>query len=104
MLVSGAIDLVRLDYPPRVTIIDFKSGERGEENQSNLSEELMRLQVTLYALAARQELEYEPERGLIRYLGEADPSRRELSVPLNEHDFARDEVASGRSRTKYKNP
>src|SRR5262249_16171947 len=27
VLISGAIDLVRLDEPPRVTLIDFKSGD-----------------------------------------------------------------------------
>lgn len=44
----------------------------------------MRLQIALYGLAARRELEYEPERGLIRYLGEADPARREVAVSLDD--------------------
>jgi DNA helicase-2/ATP-dependent DNA helicase PcrA len=87
LLVSGAIDLLRLDDPPRITVIDFKSGERGDENQSGLSEELMRLQVSLYALAARQELEYEPDRGLIRYVGEQDNARREMTVGLTEDEL-----------------
>ena len=44
----------------------------------------MRLQVSLYGLAARAKMEYEPERGLVRYLGEDDPSKRELVVDLSE--------------------
>ena len=87
LLISGAIDLLRLDEPPRVTIVDFKSGERGDENRSGLSEDLMRLQVSLYALAARQELEFEPERGLIRYVGETDAERRELGVDMTEEEM-----------------
>ena len=42
----------------------------------------MRFQLSLYGLAAKQELEYEPDRGLVRYLGETDPALRELNVPL----------------------
>jgi DNA helicase-2/ATP-dependent DNA helicase PcrA len=84
VLVSGAIDVVRLDSPPRVTIIDFKSGESETDKHDALDEDEMKLQVSLYAVAARQELEYEPERGLVRYLGERDPSRKELEVPLAE--------------------
>ncbi|GGO64364.1 ATP-dependent DNA helicase [Nonomuraea cavernae] len=84
VLVSGAIDVVRLDSPPQVTIIDFKSGERETEKHDALDEDEMKLQVSLYAVAARQELEYEPERGLVRYLGEKDRSRKELIVPLDQ--------------------
>ncbi|GII02755.1 ATP-dependent DNA helicase [Planobispora takensis] len=84
VLVSGAIDVVRLDSPPQVTIIDFKSGERETDKHDALDEDEMKLQVSLYAVAARQELEYEPERGLVRYLGEKDPSRKELDVPLDQ--------------------
>ncbi len=83
-LVSGAIDIVRLDEPPRVTLVDFKSGESESDISSKLDSDEMRLQVTLYGLAAQRELEYEPERGLVRYLGEEDPDKRELEVPLNE--------------------
>ena len=39
----------------------------------------MRLQVSLYGLAAKKELEYDPERGLVRYLGEQDPLKSELT-------------------------
>lgn len=84
MLVAGAIDVVRLDSPPQVTIIDFKSGERETDKHDALDEDEMRLQISLYAVAARQELEYEPERGLVRYLGERDRSRKELTVPLDK--------------------
>lgn len=88
LLISGAIDLVRLDDPPRVTIIDFKSGEHGETSQSGLSEEMMRLQIGIYGLAARHELEYDPDRGLIRYIGERDPDRRQISVELSDGELA----------------
>jgi DNA helicase-2/ATP-dependent DNA helicase PcrA len=82
VLVSGAIDLVRLDDPPRVTIIDFKSGESESDSRMGLTEEEMSLQVTMYGLAAEAELEYSPERGIVRYLGESDPEKRELQVNL----------------------
>jgi DNA helicase-2/ATP-dependent DNA helicase PcrA len=84
VLISGAMDLVRLDDPPRVSIIDFKSGEPESDARLTLDEEEMRLQVSLYGLAARKELEYDPERGIVRYLGESDPGKRELSVELDE--------------------
>lgn len=84
LLVAGAIDLVRLDDPPRVSIVDFKSGNSDAETGSGLSRELMALQVGVYGLAAREELEYEPEKGLIRYLGEPDPKRRQAEVSLTD--------------------
>jgi DNA helicase-2/ATP-dependent DNA helicase PcrA len=84
VLISGAVDLVRLDDPPRVTLIDFKSGHAESDAALNLQEEEMRLQLAIYGLAARRELEYEPERGLVRYLGETDPARRELAVMLDD--------------------
>jgi len=85
--ISGAIDLIRLDDPPRVTIIDFKSGEASVEAATRLDEEEMRLQVSLYGLAAKRELEYEPDRGLVRYLGEVDASKRELTVNLDHQSL-----------------
>ena len=84
LLISGAIDVVRLDDPPRVSIVDFKSGNNEAENGSGLSRELMALQVGVYGLAARQELQYEPEHGLIRYIGERDRDRRQVEVALDE--------------------
>jgi DNA helicase-2/ATP-dependent DNA helicase PcrA len=87
VLVSGAIDVIRHDDPPRVALIDFKSGDPAKENEnvSSLDEEQMRLQVSLYGLAAKKELEYEPDLGLVRYLGVRNGSeeRRELVVPLD---------------------
>jgi DNA helicase-2/ATP-dependent DNA helicase PcrA len=65
-----------------VTIIDFKSGEPASDKHQALDHDEMRLQVSLYAVAAKQELQYEPEQGLVRYLGEPDPTKRELLVPL----------------------
>jgi DNA helicase-2/ATP-dependent DNA helicase PcrA len=88
LLVSGAIDVVRLDNPPRVTLIDFKSGESDSELSSKLDKDEMRLQVSLYGLAARQELEYQPDRGLVRYLDEDDPAQRELEVKLDDGSLA----------------
>ncbi len=40
-------------------------------------------QVAIYALAAKKELEYQPEQGLVRYLGAEDADRKELKVPLD---------------------
>ena len=82
-LVSGVMDVIRLDDPPQVTLIDFKSGEVASDRAEKLDEDEMRLQVTLYGLAAKRELEYEPDSGLVRYLGERDPTRRELKIPLD---------------------
>ena len=46
----------------------------------------MQLQVSLYGVAAKHELEYEPDLGIVRYLGVppgATDDERELSVPLD---------------------
>jgi DNA helicase-2/ATP-dependent DNA helicase PcrA len=48
---------------------------------------MMRLQVGIYGLAARHELEYEPDRGLVRYIGENNPEQRQLSVNLSEEEL-----------------
>jgi DNA helicase-2/ATP-dependent DNA helicase PcrA len=83
-LVSGAIDIVRQDDPPRVTLIDFKSGDPDSERHQILDQELMRLQVALYAVAVKKELEYRPEQGLVRYLGVESREKSELPVPLDK--------------------
>jgi DNA helicase-2/ATP-dependent DNA helicase PcrA len=88
VLVSGAIDVVRLDDPPRVTLLDFKSGEAKSDIASKLDEDEMRLQISLYGIAAKHELEYEPERGLVRYLGERDKTKSELVVDLDDAALA----------------
>lgn len=83
-MVSGAIDIVRQDDPPRVTLIDFKSGDPDSDRHQGLDEDEMRLQVAIYALAARKELEYEPERGLVRYLdADRETENHQLAVPLD---------------------
>lgn len=87
VLISGAIDVIRLDDPPRVTLIDFKSGEADSDSRQKLDEDEMRLQVTVYGLAAKRELEYEPERGLVRYLGEPD-GPLEIEVNLDDETLA----------------
>jgi len=88
-LISGAIDIVRQDDPPRVTLIDFKSGDPDTDMHQKLDEEQMRLQVGLYAVAVKKELEYEPEQGLVRYLDADDQSKSELHVSLDEEALKR---------------
>lgn len=88
LLVSGAIDVVRMDDPPRVTIIDFKSGDSRQPNASGLTEELMAMQIGVYGVAAKHELEYEPHSGLIRYIGEGDPERAERNVDLDDGELS----------------
>jgi DNA helicase-2/ATP-dependent DNA helicase PcrA len=82
-LISGAIDIVRRDNPPRVTLIDFKSGDPESDKHRMLAEHEMKLQVALYAVAAKKELEYEPEQGLVRYLDAANHEKSEMQVPLD---------------------
>ncbi|HET8565500.1 MAG TPA: ATP-dependent DNA helicase [Solirubrobacterales bacterium] len=88
VLISGAIDVIRRDDPPQVTLVDFKSGDTQHDNAVKLDSEEMKLQVSLYGIAARAEMEYEPERGLVRYLAEEDPVKRQLEVPLDETALA----------------
>ncbi|HLX68728.1 MAG TPA: ATP-dependent DNA helicase [Verrucomicrobiae bacterium] len=94
-LISGAIDIIRQDNPPRVTLIDFKSGDAESDKHMKLDEKEMKLQVAIYALAVKRELEYLPEAGLVRYLGEDDDKKRELSVPLDKShlEAAQQEIA-----------
>lgn len=49
-----------------------------------LDEQELKLQVAIYALAAKKELEYEPEAGLVRYLDAQQDEKRELRVPLDK--------------------
>ncbi|PTN38966.1 ATP-dependent DNA helicase [Desulfonatronum sp. SC1] len=84
LLISGAIDVVRLDDPPRVTIVDFKSGDADEDTGSGLTHDLMAMQIGVYGLAAVHELEYEPQQGLVRYIGETNPDRMEITVDLTD--------------------
>ena len=89
-LISGAIDIVRQDDPPRVTLIDFKSGEPQSDRHQKLNEEEMQVQVALYAVAAKKELQYQPEQGLVRYLDvdpKDDKSKTELRVPLDSESL-----------------
>ena len=82
-LISGAIDIVRQDDPPRVTLIDFKSGEPESDKHQKLNQEEMQFQVTLYAVAAQKELEYQPDQGIVRYLDSEDKAKSELHVPFD---------------------
>ncbi len=101
-LVSGAIDIVRQDDPPRVTLIDFKSGDPDSDRHQKLDEEEMKLQVSLYAVATKKELEYQPEQGLVRYLDADGKDNSELRVPLDEDALnrARKTVAFTASRIR----
>jgi len=94
VLITGAIDVIRLDDPPRVTLIDFKSGNADNENASGLDEDEMRLQISLYGHAAIQEMEFEPEQGLVRYLGEVDPDemQKEINLTPESIEDARNEA------------
>lgn len=85
-IVTGAIDIVRQDDPPRVTLIDFKSGD-DTADAKKLDEEEMSLQVGIYAVAAKSELEYEPEQGMVRYLGVDKSEKGELKIPLGVGDI-----------------
>ena len=89
-MISGAIDIVRRDDPPRVTLIDFKSGDPESDAHQVLDQEEMRLQLGIYAIAAKKELQYEPEKGLVRYLGADTDSRdkSQLEVPLDARAIA----------------
>ncbi|MEP6889458.1 MAG: ATP-dependent DNA helicase [Nitrospirota bacterium] len=86
-LVTGAIDIIRQDDPPRVTLIDFKSGDE-RADAKKLDEEEMALQIGIYACAAKSELEYEPEQGMVRYLDSGPHEKAELLVPLNPKTLA----------------
>jgi DNA helicase-2/ATP-dependent DNA helicase PcrA len=86
-LITGAIDIVRHDDPPRVTLIDFKSGDPESDNHQKLDEKEMKLQVAIYAVGAKKEFEYQPERGMVRYL-DAEDEKRELEVPLDDASIA----------------
>lgn len=89
LLIGGAIDVLRLDDPPRITIVDFKSGDGADETGTGLNREMMELQIGVYGLAAREELEYEPQQGVIRYIGETDKDLREVPVDLQERELER---------------
>ena len=99
-LISGAIDIVRQDNPPRVTLIDFKSGEPESDKHQKLNQEEMQFQVTLYAVAAKKELQYQPDQGLVRYLDSDDKTKSELHVPF-DGDTLRD-IKSKVARTAGK--
>jgi len=88
-LISGAIDIVRQDDPPRVTLIDFKSGDPESDKHQKLKAEEMQFQVALYAVAAKKELQYQPDQGLVRYLDAEDKSKSELRVPLDADSLKR---------------
>lgn len=87
VLISGAIDVIRLDHPPRVTLIDFKSGGSDVKTASGLDSDEMALQISVYGIAAKKELEYEPERGLVRYLDAKSEKEAELKIDLKNDEI-----------------
>ena len=87
LLVTGSIDVVRLDAPPRVTLVDFKSGG-SQGNASGLSKQMMAMQLGIYGLAAQGEMEFEPDLGLVRYIGEPDVAKREMPVQMSPEALA----------------
>jgi len=106
-IVTGAIDIVRQDNPPRVTLIDFKSGDE-RADAKKLDEEEMSLQVGIYAVAAKSELEYEPEQGMVRYLDVGKNEKGELKIPLNPQTLQKarktvSETAYNIRERKFKN-
>ncbi len=101
-LISGAIDIVRQDDPPRVTLVDFKSGDPDSDRHQQLDEEEMQLQVTLYAIAAKKELQYQPEQGLVRYLDAEDKSKAELPVPLDDTALANAKATVARTASRIR--
>ncbi len=46
------------------------------------------LQVAIYGVAAKKELEYLPEQGLVRYLDASDGEKGQLNVPLDDDAIA----------------
>lgn len=95
-LVSGAIDVLRMDDPPSVSIIDFKSGHAESDSHIQLSKEQMRRQIGIYAIAAKKELEYRPEKGLVRYLdakGEDESDKLEVKLDDNTIEEVRQAVS-----------
>jgi DNA helicase-2/ATP-dependent DNA helicase PcrA len=101
-LISGTIDVIRQDDPPRVTIIDFKSGDPESDMHQKLDEKEMQLQVALYAAAAKKELEYQPEEGLVRYLAADEESKAELRVPLDEESIEEAKKVVARTARKIR--
>ena len=102
-LISGAIDIVRQDNPPRVTLIDFKSGDPDSDKHQKLREEEMQFQVALYAVAAKKELQYQPEQGLVRYLDADDQSKSELRVPLDGDSLTKVKAAVAQTASHIRN-
>jgi DNA helicase-2/ATP-dependent DNA helicase PcrA len=103
-LISGAIDVVRQDNPPRVTLIDFKSGHPESDKHQKLTKDEMQFQVSLYAIAAKKELEYQPDKGLVRYLDIRDDSieKPELDIPLDEETLVKTKSVISATATRIR--
>jgi len=75
-------------------VVVISRSKAKEADAKKLDEDEMRLQVGLYALAAKTELEYQPERGLVRYLDPDSDDKAQLDLPLDAESLkkARDVV------------
>jgi DNA helicase-2/ATP-dependent DNA helicase PcrA len=101
-LIAGSIDVIRQDDPPRVSLIDFKSGDPDSDKHQKLDEEEMKLQVAVYALAAKKELEFQPDQGLVRYLDAQDQEKKELPISLSEAALKEAELKVSRTAGKIR--
>ena len=75
----------------------------GPLDKSKLDEKLMQLQISLYAIAAKHELEYEPDEGLVRYLGEEDAGKREMRVGFKKEAMAKAEAEVTKAAAAIRN-
>ena len=80
VLLAGAVDL--LEGGEELAVVDFKSGEAGAYD-----EELLRLQVQLYALALGRATGRAPQVGLVRFVGGEGPA--EMRVELGPEALRR---------------
>jgi hypothetical protein len=74
---------------------------RSDKHQK-LGEQEMQLQVTLYALAAKKELQSQPDQGLVRYLDADDKSKAELRVRLDDDSLRNARKLAARTALKIR--
>jgi DNA helicase-2/ATP-dependent DNA helicase PcrA len=89
-----AKELAQLTFEPEKefeTLVEYEDGSGGALISGAIDivrQDEMQLQVALYAVAAKKELEYQPEQGMVRYLDAEDPAKAELRVPIDEEALA----------------
>jgi len=62
----------------------------------------MQFQVALYAIAAKKELQYQPDQGLVRYLDADDKLKSELRVPLDAESLERVKTQVAQTASKIR--